>query len=103
MFGYESHVHKSEINGDMVPTGTLITTFQKGLQYLELEANLAAEVSVSGSDSLQYQVDSQVLQGYSMPAAHEVGGQPTSRFRTPSFYIDMFESSQDCQMGLQLL
>ena len=27
-----------------MPAGALITTFQKGLQYLELEANLAAEV-----------------------------------------------------------
>ena len=44
MFGYESQVHKSEIVGDSVPAGALITTFQKGLQYLELEANLAAEV-----------------------------------------------------------
>jgi len=44
VFGYESQVHKSEIVGDSVPAGALITTFQKGLQYLELEANLAAEV-----------------------------------------------------------
>ena len=37
-------MQKSEIVGDSVPAGALITTFQKGLQYLELEANLAAEV-----------------------------------------------------------
>eukprot|EP00238_Polyblepharides_amylifera_P000429 CAMPEP_0196572704 /NCGR_PEP_ID=MMETSP1081-20130531/2698_1 /TAXON_ID=36882 /ORGANISM="Pyramimonas amylifera, Strain CCMP720" /LENGTH=488 /DNA_ID=CAMNT_0041890107 /DNA_START=606 /DNA_END=2069 /DNA_ORIENTATION=+ len=47
-FGYESFVHKSNINGSTVPPGTLISFIQKGLQYLELEANLneAGEVSI---------------------------------------------------------
>eukprot|EP00951_Prasinocladus_malaysianus_P001653 scaffold11618_cov45-Prasinocladus_malaysianus.AAC.1 len=39
-FGYESFVHKSKLNGNDVPPGALISFIQKGLQYLELEANL---------------------------------------------------------------
>ncbi len=39
-FGYESLVHKTGINGADVPPGALISFIQKGLQYLELEANL---------------------------------------------------------------
>mmetsp|Transcript_10874 Transcript_10874/g.34604 ORF Transcript_10874/g.34604 Transcript_10874/m.34604 type:complete len:495 (+) Transcript_10874:232-1716(+) len=39
-FGYESFVHKSSINSNDVPPGALISFIQKGLQYLELEANL---------------------------------------------------------------
>lgn len=39
-FGYESFVNKTQINGDDVPPGALISFIQKGLQYLELEANL---------------------------------------------------------------
>eukprot|EP00976_Prorocentrum_cordatum_P064268 1177426-Prorocentrum_minimum.AAC.6 len=39
-FGYESFVHKTNINGNSVPPGALISFIQKGLQYLELEANL---------------------------------------------------------------
>ena len=40
VFGYESFVHKSNISGNDVPPGALISFLQKGLQYLELEANL---------------------------------------------------------------
>ena len=40
MFGYESFAHKSPINVNEVPPGALISFVQKGLQYLELEANL---------------------------------------------------------------
>eukprot|EP00898_Chlorokybus_atmophyticus_P004576 jgi/Chlat1/5119/Chrsp33S05027 len=43
LFGYESSVHKSSINGNDVPPGALISFIQKGLQYLELEANLNEE------------------------------------------------------------
>ena len=43
-FGYESFVHKSDINSNDVPPGALVSFVQKGLQYLELEANLANEV-----------------------------------------------------------
>ncbi len=40
VFGYESFAHKSPINVNEVPPGALISFVQKGLQYLELEANL---------------------------------------------------------------
>lgn len=43
-FGYESFVHKSDINSNDVPPGALVSFVQKGLQYLEMEANLANEV-----------------------------------------------------------
>ena len=39
-FGYESAVHKASINAQEVPPGALVSFVQKGLQYLELEANL---------------------------------------------------------------
>ena len=39
-FGTESSVSRSGISGADVPPGALITFLQKGLQYLELEANL---------------------------------------------------------------
>ena len=39
-FGYESAVHKASINAQEVPPGALVSFIQKGLQYLELEANL---------------------------------------------------------------
>ncbi|KAL5556861.1 hypothetical protein UlMin_039097 [Ulmus minor] len=39
--GYEAGINKSPIDGNMVPPGTLITFVQKGLQYLEMEANLS--------------------------------------------------------------
>ena len=39
-FGFESLVNKSAINGNDVPPGALVSFIQKGLQYLELEANL---------------------------------------------------------------
>lgn len=40
-FGYESYVAKTSIaSGVELPPGALISFIQKGLQYLELEANL---------------------------------------------------------------
>ncbi|KAF3446592.1 hypothetical protein FNV43_RR11772 [Rhamnella rubrinervis] len=39
-FGYEAGINKSTIDGNLVPPGALVTFVQKGLQYLELEANL---------------------------------------------------------------
>ncbi|KAK9053932.1 hypothetical protein SSX86_025007 [Deinandra increscens subsp. villosa] len=45
-FGYEAALNKSTIDGNLVPPGALITFVQKGIQYLELEANL----SVNDSD-----------------------------------------------------
>ncbi|KAL2926740.1 WD40 repeat-containing protein HOS15, partial [Bienertia sinuspersici] len=38
--GYEAAINKCPIDGNLVPPGALITFVQKGLQYLEMEANL---------------------------------------------------------------
>ena len=43
--GYEAGIHKGGIDGNAVPPGALITIVQKGLQYIELEAN-TEEVSL---------------------------------------------------------
>lgn len=40
VFGYESFVHKSAHNGKDIPPGALITFVQKGLQYVEMEAQV---------------------------------------------------------------
>lgn len=40
VLGYEAGLYKSSIDGNNVPTGALISFVQKGLQYLEMEANL---------------------------------------------------------------
>ncbi|KAA8528484.1 hypothetical protein F0562_035839 [Nyssa sinensis] len=37
--GYEAGINKSTIDGNLVPPGALVTFVQKGIQYLELEAN----------------------------------------------------------------
>ncbi|TVU07204.1 hypothetical protein EJB05_47248 [Eragrostis curvula] len=37
--GYEAGIHKGGIDGNAVPPGALIAVVQKGLQYIELEAN----------------------------------------------------------------
>lgn len=39
-FGYESFINESKIEDDDVPPGALISFIQKGLQYLEMEANV---------------------------------------------------------------
>ncbi|CAI0461576.1 unnamed protein product [Linum tenue] len=39
--GYEAGINKCTIDGNMVPPASLITFVQKGLQYLEMEANLS--------------------------------------------------------------
>lgn len=39
--GYEAGINKCTIDGNMVPPGALITFVQKGIQYLEMEANLS--------------------------------------------------------------
>ncbi|XP_071913354.1 WD40 repeat-containing protein HOS15 isoform X3 [Coffea arabica] len=40
-FGYEACINKCQIDGSLVPPGALVTFVQKGLQYLEMEANLS--------------------------------------------------------------
>lgn len=39
--GYEAGINKCTIDGNLVPPGALVTFVQKGLQYLEMEANLS--------------------------------------------------------------
>ncbi|XP_076917159.1 WD40 repeat-containing protein HOS15-like isoform X2 [Bidens hawaiensis] len=43
--GYEAALNKSTIDGNLVPPGALVTFVQKGIQYLELEANLTCNES----------------------------------------------------------
>ncbi|KAI4387243.1 hypothetical protein MLD38_005088 [Melastoma candidum] len=38
--GYEAGINKCTIDGNMVPPSALVTLVQRGLQYLEMEANL---------------------------------------------------------------
>jgi|EP01047_Picozoa_sp_COSAG01_P009832 transducin (beta)-like 1 len=42
-FGYESFVNKLNIDGHQVPPGALISILQKGLQYCEVEAEVASD------------------------------------------------------------
>ncbi|KAJ4714791.1 F-box-like/WD repeat-containing protein [Melia azedarach] len=39
--GYEAGINKCTIDGNLIPPGALVTFVQKGLQYLEMEANLS--------------------------------------------------------------
>ena len=48
VFGYESLVHRGREPGGGVPPGALVSFVQKGLQYLELEANVAEDPSGNG-------------------------------------------------------
>lgn len=43
-FGTESHINQSNINGALVPAGSLLNIVQKGLQYTEAEISVG-EVS----------------------------------------------------------
>lgn len=54
-FGYEAGINKSTIEGNIVPPGALVTFVQKGIQYLELEANLS-------NDNAEVDEDFQFLQ-----------------------------------------
>jgi len=38
--GYEAGINRTPIDGNLIPPGALVTFVQKGLQYIELEANL---------------------------------------------------------------
>eukprot|EP00736_Rhodelphis_marinus_P008226 Rmarinus@m.17192 len=50
-FAYESSVAQSNINGDHVPPGALISFLQKGLQYAEIETHLKQDGSEIECDS----------------------------------------------------
>ncbi|XP_075501366.1 WD40 repeat-containing protein HOS15-like isoform X2 [Primulina tabacum] len=38
-FGFESGLNKSSIDGNLIPPGSLVKVVQKGLQFVEMEAN----------------------------------------------------------------
>ncbi|KAK1276917.1 Guanine nucleotide-binding protein subunit beta [Acorus gramineus] len=42
-FGYEAGINKSPVDGDLVPPLALVKFVQKGLQFLEMEANLSSD------------------------------------------------------------
>ena len=48
VFGHESSVARSSIDPNLVPPGSLVSFLQKGMQYLEMEANLDGQVSALG-------------------------------------------------------
>ena len=41
VFGVESHISQTNINGTLVPPAALITVIQKGLQFTEAEISIA--------------------------------------------------------------
>ncbi|CAL5418081.1 unnamed protein product [Camellia sinensis] len=56
--GYEAGINKSTIDGNLVPPGALVTFVQKGIQYLELEANLScSDADIDGDFSFIQPLD----------------------------------------------
>ena len=53
VFGYESLVHRGREPGGGVPPGALVSFVQKGLQYLELEANVAEDPGGGGGPAVR--------------------------------------------------
>ncbi|XP_078437360.1 WD40 repeat-containing protein HOS15-like isoform X2 [Wolffia australiana] len=51
--GYEAGIDKSVIDGHSIPPGALVTFVQKGLRYVELEANLGAN-DADGDDDFSF-------------------------------------------------
>lgn len=41
VFGNEAGINKCPLDGNLVPPGALVSFVQRGLQYLEMEANLS--------------------------------------------------------------
>ncbi|KAB7497884.1 F-box-like/WD repeat-containing protein TBL1XR1 [Armadillidium nasatum] len=60
VFGIESHISRSNINGALVPPAALLSIIQKGLQYTE------AEISI-GEDGTERMIDSLSLIDAVMP------------------------------------
>ncbi len=52
VFGVESHVSESNINGGSVPPGALISIIQKGMQYVEAEISTNDDGSINDNFSL---------------------------------------------------
>ncbi|KAK9946439.1 hypothetical protein M0R45_011905 [Rubus argutus] len=53
-FGFEAGINKSTIDGNLVPPGALVTFLQKGLQFLELEADLGNSSDADMDDDLSF-------------------------------------------------
>lgn len=47
MFGIESHISQSNINGALVPPAALLSIIQKGLQYTEAEISVGEDGELS--------------------------------------------------------
>ncbi|KAL2531811.1 WD-40 repeat family protein [Abeliophyllum distichum] len=57
-FGYEAGISKSPIDGNLVPPEALVKFVQKGVQYMEMEANLSnADVDVDEDFSFLQPLD----------------------------------------------
>ncbi|KAM1507271.1 hypothetical protein PS1_016908 [Malus domestica] len=53
-FGFEAGIDKSSIDGNVVPPGALVTFLQKGLQFLELEADLSSNSDAEMEEDLSF-------------------------------------------------
>lgn len=47
MFGIESHISQSNINGALVPPAALLSIIQKGLQYTEAEISVGEDGQIN--------------------------------------------------------
>jgi len=47
-FAHESQVHRTSIDPNLVPAGALVAFIQKGMQYMEMEANIEVRCGSSG-------------------------------------------------------
>lgn len=52
-FAHESQVQNCDIDPNLVPPGALVTYIQKGLQYLEVEANVDVSMGVGRLQQLR--------------------------------------------------
>lgn len=52
MFGIESHISQSNINGALVPPAALLSIIQKGLQYTEAEISVGEDGKFEGTSQL---------------------------------------------------
>ncbi|KAK7113953.1 hypothetical protein V1264_000099 [Littorina saxatilis] len=52
VFGIESHISQSNINGALVPPAALLSIIQKGLQYTEAEISIAEDGTEKGLETL---------------------------------------------------
>jgi transducin (beta)-like 1 len=65
MFGIESHISQSNINGALVPPAALLSIIQKGLQYTE------AEISVGEDGKIISNIFDAVLRPFNFQARNK--------------------------------